>query len=94
MKRLVPLLRRWIDDVERDAHHVQTKTNVAIEAKRKRKRTAITDPETIQILNKQFLKSQHPTNDQITVMARSFDIDKEALRTWFQSKRAESITTT
>ena len=90
MKRLVPLLRRWISDVERDPNHVQLTTTAAIEAKRKRKRTAITDPETVLILNKQFEKNQNPTNDQITVMARSFDIDKDALRKWFQTNKLRS----
>ena len=87
MKRLVPLLRRWIEDVEMDAIRVQSKTNAAIEAKRKRKRTAITDVETIQILEKQFNKNPNPTNDQLAVMARSFDLEKEALRSWFQCRR-------
>ena len=87
MKRLVPLLRRWIEDVETDAQMVQSKTNLAVEEKRKRKRKEINDPETISILNKQFKTNKNPTNDQITVMARSFDIDKEALRIWFQNKR-------
>ena len=87
MKRLVPLLRRWIEDVENDSNLVQLKTNLAIEEKRKRKSKQINDQETINILNKQFKTNKNPTNDQITVMARSFDIDKEALRTWFQNKR-------
>ena len=31
MARLLPLLRRWVEDVERDAAEVQTKTSAAIE---------------------------------------------------------------
>ena len=91
MKRLVPLLRRWIDDVETDPETVQRKTNLAIEQKRKRKKTRI-DEETRSILDKQFFKNPNPTNDQLAVMARSFDVDKDTLKAWYLNK-AISINT-
>jgi class 2 POU domain transcription factor len=91
MKRLVPLLQKWIQDVDSDPSKVQLLTNNAIEAKRKRKRDAITDLETIQILQKQFLKNPNPTTDQITVMARSFDLEKDALRAWFQNRKLRTL---
>ena len=35
MARLLPLLRRWVEDVERDAAEVQTKTSAAIEVNKR-----------------------------------------------------------
>ena len=84
MKRLVPILRRWISDVDMDPDNVQRQTSIAIEAKRRKKKTII-DQETRNILEKQFLKNPNPTHDQISVMARSFDLDRTTLQDWFIS---------
>ena len=84
MKRLVPILRRWISDVESDPDYVQRQTAIASEQRRRKKKCTI-DLETKSILAKQYSKNPNPTPDQINVMARSFDLEKQALKDWFRT---------
>ena len=84
MKRLVPILRRWCEDIEKDAERVQKLTSEAVENRRRAKKTTI-DGETRRILVNQYAKNPRPTADQISVMARSFDLDRAALSAWFQN---------
>ena len=49
MKRLVPILRRWCEDIEKDAERVQKLTSEAVENRRRAKKTTI-DGETRRIL--------------------------------------------
>ena len=84
MKRLVPILRRWISDVESDPDYVQRQTAIASEQRRRKKKCTI-DLETKSILAKQYSKNPNPTPDQISVMARSFDLEKQALKDWFRT---------
>ena len=84
MKRLVPILRRWISDVESDPDNVQRQTAIASEQRRRKKKCTI-DLETRSILAKQYSKNPNPTPDQISVMARSFDLEKQALKDWYRT---------
>ena len=84
MKRLVPILRRWCDDIEADPEHVQRVTTAAVDARRRAKKSTI-EGETKRILIGHYSTNPNPTADQLTVMARSFDLDRVALAQWFRN---------
>ena len=84
MKRLVPILRRWCNDIDNDAERVQRLTNAAVESRKRTKKCTI-DGETKRILVRHYATNPSPTHDQLTVMARSFDLDKTALAAWFRN---------
>ncbi|CAG5098920.1 Oidioi.mRNA.OKI2018_I69.XSR.g16089.t1.cds [Oikopleura dioica] len=90
MKRLVPLLKRWVDDAETNPAQVIQKTNE--EVIKKTKKRDVSEPDVAAILEKQFLKNSKPTAAQLSVMARSLDLDKEALRNWYTRQKSNSIT--
>ena len=56
------------------------------------KKRDVSEPDVAAILEKQFLKNSKPTAAQLSVMARSLDLDKEALRNWYTRQKSNSIT--
>jgi len=58
---------------------------------RKAKKRDVSEPEVIAILQKQFSKNSKPTAAQLSVMARSLNLDKEALRNWYTRQKSNSI---
>ncbi|CBY09848.1 unnamed protein product [Oikopleura dioica] len=89
MKRLVPLLKRWVGDAEQKPAYVTQKTNEEI--LKKAKKRDVSEPEVIAILQKQFSKNSRPTAAQLSVMARSLNLDKEALRNWYTRQKSNLI---
>ena len=69
MKRLVPILRRWISDVESDPDNVQRQTAIASEQRRRKKKCTI-DLETRSILAKQYSRNPNPYTSQDSHGAR------------------------
>lgn len=97
VKKLLPLLQRWLADVQ--ARHnaglpligddITDVTTAARDIKKRKKRTVF-NQETVAILTEEFNACPSPSSESVRELSDRLDLDKETVRVWFCNKRQQN----
>lgn len=94
-QKIKPVLERWMREAEERlqsggshalADLVGGGVGGAEPAKKRKQRTSFT-PQALQVLNRFFEASTHPTGAEMTELAEQLNYDREVVRVWFCNKR-------
>ncbi|XP_064456748.1 POU domain, class 6, transcription factor 2-like isoform X2 [Ornithodoros turicata] len=88
-QKIKPVLERWMQEAEErynGSHDLSFLTGSAEPARKRKHRTSFT-PAALQVLNKFFETSTHPSGPEMTSLAEKLNYDREVVRVWFCNKR-------
>lgn len=93
MRKLMPLLQRWLDDQEQrqaklvsDTFGNRSSPEPTSDAKRRKKRTTIED-RAKDLLEMYFCSNPKPNASDLTKIAQEHNIERDVVRVWFCNRR-------
>lgn len=89
-QKIKPVLERWMREAEErfqsGSHDLSFLTGGAEATKKRKQRTSFT-PAALEVLNRFFATSTHPSGPEMTSLAEKLNYDREVVRVWFCNKR-------
>ncbi|GAB6021660.1 POU class [Chamberlinius hualienensis] len=88
-QKIKPVLERWMKEAEERYKNGATHLTdfIGTEPSKKRKRRTSFTPQALEILNRHFDGSTHPSGAEMTTLADKLNYDREVVRVWFCNKR-------
>ncbi|XP_077513438.1 POU-domain protein pdm3 isoform X4 [Amblyomma americanum] len=91
-QKIKPVLERWMREAEErlqsgGSHALADLVGSGAEPAKKRKQRTSFTPAALEVLNRFFEKSTHPTGAEMTELAEQLSYDREVVRVWFCNKR-------
>lgn len=91
-QKIKPVLERWMREAEErlqsgGSHALADLVGGGAEPAKKRKQRTSFTPAALEVLNRFFEKSTHPTGAEMTELAEQLSYDREVVRVWFCNKR-------
>lgn len=92
-QKIKPVLERWMREAEErlqsgGSHALADLVGGGgVEPTKKRKQRTSFTPQALEVLNRFFEKSTHPTGAEMTELAEQLNYDREVVRVWFCNKR-------
>lgn len=81
--KLMPILRKWLDETEKNGKHGQEISP----SERKRKRRTTIGVSAKDHLEQHFDRQSKPSSQEIQAIAKSLGLEKEVVRVWFCNRR-------
>lgn len=81
--KLMPILRKWLDETEKSGKHGQEISP----SERKRKRRTTIGVSAKDNLEQHFERQSKPSSQEIQAIAKSLGLEKEVVRVWFCNRR-------
>ncbi|EEC05119.1 pou domain transcription factor, putative [Ixodes scapularis] len=88
-QKIKPVLERWMREAEERYRNGERCASdlVGIEPSKKRKQRTSFTPAALEVLNRFFETSRHPSGTEMTELAEELNYDREVVRVWFCNKR-------